>query len=326
MAESFRKNKTRWIALIILALLFVLAFQGMSTKNATVTVLRGLSVAAVTFLVASGFSIILGLMDVLNLAHGTLFMLGAYIGWTAYIRPDTLIDLATPFLLLIAGLFLMPLLQASLSRTRSGSRSVRAWSWGSLLLAAIVLFFSLSSVPIAIWRPEVYQNSPIVWTQAFETGEIAQMVQAAGFVDASPVLVWGGVLIGGILLAASIVGFSGRRGGTVTLTPRARTRAIIVFATTVVAGLVIYFVNTPLSDWLLSLDTIWLFVWAILVATLSGAGLGALMETTLIRPLYERPIYQIMLTFGLAFIGAEIVRSIWGRSGFTMPRPSLFAN
>ncbi len=48
------------------------------------------------------------------------------------------------------------------------------------------------------------------------------------------------------------------------------------------------------------------------------------MEATLIRPLYERHTYQIMLTFGLSFIGIELVRAIWGRQGFTMPRPPLF--
>jgi len=53
--------------------------------------------------------------------------------------------------------------------------------------------------------------------------------------------------------------------------------------------------------------------------------LGALMETTLIRPLYIRPLYQLMLTLGLSAIGIEMVRSIWGRPEFTMPRPEIFA-
>lgn len=50
------------------------------------------------------------------------------------------------------------------------------------------------------------------------------------------------------------------------------------------------------------------------------------MEATLIRPLYERHTYQIMLTFGLGYIGVEIVRAVWGRDQFTIPNPSLFAN
>ncbi|MCB0240903.1 MAG: branched-chain amino acid ABC transporter permease, partial [Anaerolineae bacterium] len=55
-------------------------------------------------------------------------------------------------------------------------------------------------------------------------------------------------------------------------------------------------------------------------------GLGGLMESTMIRPLYDRGIYQILLTLGLGFIGVEMVRSIWGRTGFTMPKPALFSS
>ncbi|MCP3973383.1 MAG: urea ABC transporter permease subunit UrtB, partial [bacterium] len=62
------------------------------------TIMQGLSVGAITFLVASGLSLIFGLMDVLNLAHGEIFMLGAYAGWTVYTRFDTALDLAVPAL------------------------------------------------------------------------------------------------------------------------------------------------------------------------------------------------------------------------------------
>ena len=93
---TFRKNRTLIITLAVLAMLFFIAIRGMSTKDWVITTLRGLSVGAVTFLVAAGFSIIFGLMDVLNLAHGTLFMIGAYLGWTVYVRPDTAVDAFTP--------------------------------------------------------------------------------------------------------------------------------------------------------------------------------------------------------------------------------------
>jgi branched-chain amino acid transport system permease protein len=44
----------------------------------------------------------------------------------------------------------------------------------------------------------------------------------------------------------------------------------------------------------------------------------------LIRPLYSRPIYQLMLTLGLSAIGIELVRAVWGRPEFVMPKPSFF--
>ncbi len=42
----------------------------------------GLGLAALYFLVASGLTLIFGLMDVLNFAHGALVGLGGYVGWT----------------------------------------------------------------------------------------------------------------------------------------------------------------------------------------------------------------------------------------------------
>jgi len=45
--------------------------------------LTGLANAAALFLVASGLSLIFGVTRVVNLAHGSLYMLGAYVGYTA---------------------------------------------------------------------------------------------------------------------------------------------------------------------------------------------------------------------------------------------------
>jgi branched-chain amino acid transport system permease protein len=82
--------------------------------------------------------------------------------------------------------------------------------------------------------------------------------------------------------------------------------------------------NDALTTALLGLSSNWLFVISVLVAVLSGAALGGLIESTLIRPLYSRPIYQLMLTLGMSAIGIEIVRAVWGRPEFVMPKPVFF--
>lgn len=46
-----------------------------------VTLLTGLSSASALFLVASGLSIIFGVTRIVNFAHGSFYMLGAYFGW-----------------------------------------------------------------------------------------------------------------------------------------------------------------------------------------------------------------------------------------------------
>jgi branched-chain amino acid transport system permease protein len=45
------------------------------------TLLNGLSLAALYFIVASGFTLVFGLMRVVNLAHGALYLLGGYVGF-----------------------------------------------------------------------------------------------------------------------------------------------------------------------------------------------------------------------------------------------------
>jgi branched-chain amino acid transport system permease protein len=101
--------------------------------------------------------------------------------------------------------------------------------------------------------------------------------------------------------------------------------SIVAFLVLVGIGIAVYLANDGLTQVLFDLDTTWLFLIAVVVATLVGAGLGGLMEAALIRPLYERHVYQLMMTMGLGFIGIELVRAIWGRTQITMPKPSLFA-
>lgn len=47
------------------------------------TFMNGLTLAALYFLVASGFTLVFGLMRNVNLAHGSLYLLGAYVGYSA---------------------------------------------------------------------------------------------------------------------------------------------------------------------------------------------------------------------------------------------------
>jgi branched-chain amino acid transport system permease protein len=152
--RTLRRDRTRIATFAVLIVLFLMAIGGMSTKDWVITTLRGFSVGAVVFLVAAGFSIILGLMDVLNLAQGTLYMIGAYVGWTAYVRPDTFVDLLTPLALISAGLLLQPLWNRLLERLALPRQVARIWPWIALLLGVLLLIFTVARVPLAIWDPE----------------------------------------------------------------------------------------------------------------------------------------------------------------------------
>jgi branched-chain amino acid transport system permease protein len=67
------------------------------------------------------------------------------------------------------------------------------------------------------------------------------------------------------------------------------------------------------------------FILALIVGTGIGAGLGGIIEVSLIRPLYSRPFYIILLTLGLGYILREMVQLLWGPVAYAMDRPPLFA-
>ncbi|MCX6032619.1 MAG: branched-chain amino acid ABC transporter permease [Chloroflexi bacterium] len=319
----FGKNRAATLTIALLAALFLLTTTGMSTQDWVITLLRGLSVGAVTFLVASGFSLIFGLMDVLNLAHGTLFMIGAYIGWTVYIRPDTAIDLATPAALLAAGLVLTPLLNRALARVHLPGGVARAWPWLGLILALAILVLAVQRYPISIWDPRAYDKSPVIFGLMADQGQVSIGKPAEGTAAAS-ILGMVGALAGGVLLALSLAGFARRRQADLQVTGPFPWRPAAATLVLIAVGTILHLVNTPLTNFLVRAGTNWLFLIAVVAATVGGGAIGALMESTLIRPLYARPIYQLLLTLGLGVIGRELVISIWGRTGMTMPNPALF--
>ena len=176
---TLRRNQTRIITVAVLVVLFLMAVGGMSTKDWVITTLRGLSVGAVVFLVAAGFSIILGLMGVLNLAQGTLYMIGAYVGWSVYVRPDWFVDFLTPLTLIVAGFLLQPIWDRLLQRLNLPRQVARIWPWAGLILALAILIFTVARIPLAMWDWENYTDSPIVWTQHFEAGQITTLVEPA---------------------------------------------------------------------------------------------------------------------------------------------------
>ncbi len=49
-----------------------------------VQAINGISYGMLLFLLAAGFSLVFGLMNIINLAHGSYYMLGVYIGITVY--------------------------------------------------------------------------------------------------------------------------------------------------------------------------------------------------------------------------------------------------
>lgn len=69
--------------------------------------MHGLTYAGLLFLVSSGLTLVFGMMNVLNFAHATFYMLGAYLSWTFLRTTDNFLFslLAAPTLLFFIGVF-----------------------------------------------------------------------------------------------------------------------------------------------------------------------------------------------------------------------------
>ncbi len=111
------------ITLAVILALVVLMAGRYEPKVAASIMLSGLTLGALYFLVTSGLSLIFGLMDVLNFAHGLLFMLGAYVGYTMYANPRMLLN-TLPLAFVIAGGSVIGTALAKIAWKRLGNDSL----------------------------------------------------------------------------------------------------------------------------------------------------------------------------------------------------------
>jgi branched-chain amino acid transport system permease protein len=58
----------------------------MAIGKVILNLLNGVSFGMLLFLIASGLTIVMGLMGIVNLAHGALYMVGAYVGYTVTVH------------------------------------------------------------------------------------------------------------------------------------------------------------------------------------------------------------------------------------------------
>ena len=112
------------------------------------TILNGFTLAALYFLVASGFTLVFGLMRNVNLAHGSLYLLGAYIGFS-------ILELTGSWILAVAAGFLSMaimglLLQVCIFRRIEGQDLRQT-------LVSLGISIILADLMLAIWGGTTYQ-------------------------------------------------------------------------------------------------------------------------------------------------------------------------
>src|SRR5215467_5197034 len=115
------------------------------------TAMNGLTLAALYFLVASGFTLVFGLMRNVNLAHGSLYLLGGYVGYVIGDKSGSwVIAVAAGFA--AAGLFGL-LLQVLVFRFMHGEDMRQT-------MVTIALSIMMADILLWIFGGEIYQFDP----------------------------------------------------------------------------------------------------------------------------------------------------------------------
>jgi branched-chain amino acid transport system permease protein len=132
-----------------------LAASAMDPSLVLVQGLNGLQLGVMLFLMAAGLTLVFGVMDLINLAHGSLYMLGAYLtasltGWCDSFLLGLL--LAVPLTALIGAALEMSMLRTLYARDHLDQ---------VLATFGLILFFN--ELVKILWGPSAVFLSPPAW-------------------------------------------------------------------------------------------------------------------------------------------------------------------
>ena len=135
------------------------------------TLFNGVTLGGLYFLVASGFTLVFGLMRNVNLAHGSMYLLGGYIGYdVAEASGSWFLGLAVAFLVIaLSG----ALLQILVFRRMEGDDLRQT-------LVTIGLSIVAADLMLAAWTGVTYQFAPPEWLFGAAKLPIVSAVKSSG--------------------------------------------------------------------------------------------------------------------------------------------------
>lgn len=122
--------------------------------------LNGLSFSMMLFLVAAGFTLIFGLMKIINIAHGSFYLLSAYIGLTVLRATDNflLATIASSIVVVLVGIAMQSLF---LRRFYMRELQQVLLTFGFVLIIADLCLWIWGGNPMALPKPSLFRGS--IW-------------------------------------------------------------------------------------------------------------------------------------------------------------------
>lgn len=135
------------------------------------TLFNGITLGGLYFLVASGFTLVFGLMRNVNLAHGTMYLFGAYIGYeVSTASGNWFLGLAVAFLAIaVTGV----LLQVLVFRRMEGDDLRQT-------LVTIGISIIAADLMLAVWSGTTYQFEPPEWLFGAAELPIISTIKSSG--------------------------------------------------------------------------------------------------------------------------------------------------
>ncbi len=314
LKDYWRENNAVLTIVVLLLALGTVGWATMGTKPFVRTALSGLTLGALYFMVAAGLTLIFGLMDVLNFAQGSMFMIGAYAGWQFYTNPTFLFGLAPLIFALLVGLIL----------TSAVRPLVVKWLVPERLQGGLRVFLVVAALALGVWG-----LLGLDFLGLAKTAMVSTMVASNPLAEATPqepLAIFGHRLLL-VFLAGLLIAIAQARPGDTTKVVRRSDirRSWIAFGLLLALTVALTLLREAGPIFVLQLPGDLRFFLALIAGAAAGAGLGVIVEITLISPLYIRPLYQIIVTMGLAFVLSELIQLLWDPLPYQMDRPPRFA-
>ena len=255
----------RWFWVVVIAVpiaVFVVWANFTNPRQFVSTLLNGVTLAALYFLVASGFTLVFGLMRNVNLAHGSLYLFGAYMGWVVG-------DATENWFLAIAAGFASAalvgfLLQISVFRFMQGQelRQTMVTIGISIVLADLMLWWFGGEIYSFDPPRAIFKSMPMLVVNKYPTyrvvvlgiaiviglvlwwflnrTKVGMMIRAG--VDDRNMLAASGVNVQRVFaitfaIGAGLAGFAGVIGGTaLSISPGEDTRYLMASLVVVIVG------------------------------------------------------------------------------------------
>lgn len=129
-----------------------------------VLILHGFVYGMLIFLVASGLTLVYGMMDILNFAHASVYMIGAYFCYQIVVWTNSywLAFLIAPILCGIIGIFMERVFIRKVHASGHVSELLLTFAIAMVIAEIVKVFYGTASLPVSV--PQILEGSWQLWS------------------------------------------------------------------------------------------------------------------------------------------------------------------